>query len=77
MRTRTLLSSVCMDWPCCSGPFAPLQVLQKNAKLAKGQTSMHIFPGVGHFELEGEHYDERVVDVLLTWIWQHIALPSA
>jgi fermentation-respiration switch protein FrsA (DUF1100 family) len=48
--------------------FTSVKQLQRNVKAASGPTKAHIFPGCGHFELEGEHYDARIADLIVSWL---------
>ena len=59
-----------------SDGFTTVKQLERNVRRSRGDTESHIFPGVGHFQLEGECYDERVVEVMLAWLQRQPSPPA-
>lgn len=54
--------------------FTPVRQLRRNAEKARGSADVHLFEGVGHFELEGEQYDAAVVNVIVRWACEQMPL---
>jgi len=48
--------------------FTSPTVLQAKVASSKGKNAMHIFPDVGHFELERSDFDEELSSVIAQWL---------
>jgi pimeloyl-ACP methyl ester carboxylesterase len=57
--------------------FTPAHVLEEKLKLARGKAAAHYFPGVGHFELEGQEFDSSIATLCTQWIVDQTSLLEA
>jgi uncharacterized protein len=48
--------------------FTSVKQLEARVASCKGFTSSVIVPNVGHFELETDHYDVYITDIIIKWL---------